>query len=161
MSRDYIGMQNPLPMPSRVFRLVAGKPVPPDLWAAAAVLLAPALAVSGTHEPDDVAAAVAVGDMQLWLADGLAIVTEIAVYPQLKALNFCFVGGEALRRQQKASDADTPLSPAGETLLSAVSSFARRHGCRRLNGGGRAGWGRALEFDGWKKTTEYYKDFEK
>lgn len=121
------------------------------LWAAAEPLLAPALAVAGTHNTADVAAAIRAGSMQLWLVDGLATVTEIVVFPRMRVLNLCFVGGRVF------DDAGNFRSSAA-ALLKAIENYARDLGCRRLYGGGRAGWGPALRRHGWVSLPEIYKD---
>lgn len=125
--------------------------LPAALWAAAEPLLAPAAAVSMTHDTADIADAINEGLMQLWLSPGLAVVTEIALFPKMRVLNICFVGGTVF-------DAVGGFASDAAGMLAAIESYARGLGCRRLYGGGRAGWGPALRRHGWLAMPEIYKD---
>lgn len=83
----------------------------------------------GTHALDDVRAAVARGDMQLWPGECCAMVTELVTYPRLKAVRI-FAGGGDMLEMLRMSDA--------------VIRWAAEEGCQRVEGFGRSGWMRAL-----------------
>jgi hypothetical protein len=129
----------------------AGTAVPDELWQRVTRLLTPALAFAGTHHCEDVRAAVEAGRSQLWLtSDGLAaVVTEIAVYPRVKALNILWVGGSAL--------AGSRLSLAAAELMTQLDSFGRALGCTRIEACGRLGWARVMGRAGWLSRGYYSK----
>lgn len=121
------------------------------IWPEVEELLAPAITRSGGRlSPATVFDALWAGDMQLWLAydrEGNpigAVVTEIAIYRTgLKTVRGLLLGGR---------DMQTWL-PA---VAHEIEAWARGHGCRYVEGGGRKGFERAT---GWKAVgTEYEKD---
>lgn len=94
-------------------------------WLAAALEHA-----GGTHTLDDVRQACLEGRAQFWPGRNAAIVTEINVYPQMKAVWFFLTGG------------------ALEELLAmkpVIEAWAKGLGCTRAECGGRSGWERVLK----------------
>lgn len=83
----------------------------------------------GTHDIDDVWAAIECEAAQLWPYTNSAIVTTVETYPQCKVLRFWLAGG----------DLDELL--AGEVEISA---WAEQQGCALNSFGGRRGWVRTL-----------------
>lgn len=94
-------------------------------WLAAALEHA-----GGTHTMDDVKAAVLAGDMQFWPGRGAAIVTQINVYPRLKAVWFFLTGGDMAEL--------LAMKPV-------IEAWASGLGCTRAECGGRFGWERVLK----------------
>ena len=84
-----------------------------------------------THSLDDVKAAVAKGEAQLWCGEQSALVTELMVYPRKKVCRIWMAGGLLWELQ-------------GE-MLPAVEEWAKSKGCTSVEIIGRRGWGRVLE----------------
>jgi len=96
-----------------------------EAWAFALPLLLPAIERAGTHWPADVLDTLIEGRTQLWIGERSALVTEIVVYPRLKACNIWLAGGD--------------LEEVVEMQRS-VAEGARARGCTRLELKGRPGW---------------------
>jgi hypothetical protein len=89
----------------------------------------------GTHTPADIAALIEEGKMQAWVNGDSLVVTEIANYPQVSAVNIVIAVGslsEVMAMQ--------PL----------IEEFGRLHGCAVMRMQGRRGWERVLPHHGWK-----------
>ena len=83
----------------------------------------------GAFAIEDVEASIEAGDMGLLINAGCTLVFEIATFPQMKALNILFAGGDL--DQIKAFD---PI----------LVDLAKGHGCTRIYLSGRLGWLRTL-----------------
>jgi hypothetical protein len=83
----------------------------------------------GTHDIDDVWAAIEHEAAQLWPYKNSAIVTTVESYPKGKALRWWLVGG----------DLDELLDAEIE-----ISKWAEEQGCDLIFAGGRRGWVRTL-----------------
>lgn len=94
-----------------------------------------ALAYQATHDIEDVERMVADGDAQLWEGEKSAAVTEIIVFPRLKALHLWLCGGD--------------LREITEVMLPQAEAFARMEGCTRLTTAGRIGWDRVMNKHGF------------
>ena len=88
----------------------------------------------GTHRIEDVLAAVARGETQLWIGRGCVGVTEFINFPAKRVLNVFLAGGDVRELRDE--------------LLPGVEAFARGGGasaimfCGRLTAPPRNGWGR-------------------
>ena len=106
-------------------------------WPHVVDMLAPSIAFShGAYEPDDIKAGCEAKDSQLWVVvvDGVptaAGVSAIINYPRLKALAVPFIGGGDLRVWWPA-------------FRNRLVQFAKSHGCKRIEGGGRKGWAKIM-----------------
>jgi hypothetical protein len=107
-------------------------------------MLAPAIDMSGGRwAVEDVAAAIAAGQSQLWLAftsDDIpiaALVTRIEDYPQRRMLSVLFTGGEELKFWH-------------QEMLDALEEFGAACGCEGLELTGRHGWKKFLAEYGWE-----------
>ena len=95
-----------------------------------------ALAYSGgTHNFEDVEAAIIEGKMQLWPASNSAAVTEIIQYARKRVLNVFLAGG------------DLQEIMGG---LGAATEWAKAQGCESITLYGRKGWERVLDSHGFK-----------
>jgi hypothetical protein len=89
-----------------------------------------ALEYSGeTHTIEDIAEGVEAGRYQFWPSLNAAAITEIIVYPRLKALNWFLAGGDL--------DELKVMRPY-------VELWAKEHGCSRSTIAGRRGWERSF-----------------
>jgi hypothetical protein len=103
----------------------------PETWAKARPLIKRALKYSGgTHTPEDVFDAITSGGAQLWCGAASVIVTQIVVYPRLKACRIWLAGGD--------------MAELTETMLPDVEAWAKAKGCKRMQVVGRKGWARVL-----------------
>ena len=107
-------------------------------------LLASALVYTGgTHTVEDVLAAAASGQMQMWVGEDSIVVTEILTYPRLKELNVFLAAGhlDEIRR----------LNPI-------ILEWGRMHGCQRATAVGRRGWERTFvtKEAGWTAPMTVY-----
>lgn len=90
----------------------------------------------GSHTEADIKAAVARGDVQEWLGDRSAIITELKQTPQQRILLFWLAAGEM----------DELRAMAGP-----ICEWGRSIGCHKAQLIGRRGWERsAIVQDGWK-----------
>ena len=99
-------------------------------WIEAALVYA-----RGTHLIEDVEAGIANGTYQFWPGERSAIVSEIIVYPRLKALNFWLIGGDLSELKE--------MEPI-------VVAWAKTQGCTRFMGVGRWGMQRAFRSQGYE-----------
>ena len=95
----------------------------------------------GTHTFDDIVKGVQEGRMQLWPAPRGCIVTEIVVYPRVKAINIFLAGGEL----DQILDMDED-----------VKAWARDQGCTQAHMSGRLGWKKPLAPLGWEIATRKF-----
>lgn len=96
-----------------------------------------ALALAGTHAPQDIAEGVACGRYQEWANDeGTVVITEILDTPLRRTIHFFLAEGEMLALQ-----AMTP----------AILDWARMQKCTHASLVGRRGWSRVawLRRSGW------------
>jgi hypothetical protein len=86
----------------------------------------------GTHNIDDIERAITTKTMQFWPGAQSAVITEIQVYPRLKALHYFLAGGnlEELARMR-------PI----------IEHWAESIGCQRVTLAGRRGWIRSFLAD--------------
>lgn len=96
-------------------------------WAKARDYILPALQLHVTHTEDDVIVRLISGEYKLWRNDGAALITAFAQYPQFKAVEIKWGGGDL--------SAILEIKPQ-------VEKFARNNGCREVVAGGREGWGK-------------------
>lgn len=92
----------------------------------------------GTHDLDDVRREIEQDRLQFWPGVNSAVVTEIQLYPKLKACNFFLAGGnmEELRG-----------------MCQRIEQWSKSIGCTRMLISGRMGWVRTfLTKDGYKLT---------
>ncbi len=94
----------------------------------------------GTHTIDDIEAGIAAGRFQFWAGRQCAAVTEIIIYPRLKALNYFLIGGD--------------LKELVADIEPAVSAWGKENGCSRSIGIGRKGFERAFRNSGY--TPAWY-----
>jgi hypothetical protein len=107
------------------------------LWPQIEPLLIPALAVSSTHEPEDVRRAVMTGSAQLWvqMVDDVVeavVTTEFVNYPL----------GVFVRVFTAGARPDHKMDTAG--FLPILTEFAQRNGCVGFEAIGRHGWLRKI-----------------
>ena len=95
-----------------------------------------------THTVDDVRAAVALGDMQVWPGKRSVMITEVVQYPQVKAVRVFAGYGDMKELRQMEGPA---------------ASWATSIGCTRLEGFGRVGWLRALQDRGYQARVFCWK----
>ena len=88
-----------------------------------------------THTPDDVLDALNRGAMQLWHKNDSIVVTEVAVYPRLKACRVFLAAGD--------------FDDVWDLMDNQVEPWARNHGCKRIEGHGRLGWKKSAEQRGY------------
>ena len=89
----------------------------------------------GTHTVEDVAGALAAGEMQVFFNDAAICVTEIKQAPRKKFLSIFLVAGELAALKQ--------LQPQ-------VLQFGRNQNCDFVLGSGRIGW-QKVATEGWAK----------
>jgi hypothetical protein len=75
------------------------------------------------------------GKLVPWREPGCCLLTEIAVYPRLKALNIVLAAGHR--------------DGLGRALEAAEVWARAEHGCTRVEGVGRFGWTRLASRNGW------------
>jgi hypothetical protein len=89
----------------------------------------------GFNTWDEVCDGIRSGKMQLWPAEHGCIVTEIVVYPNVKALHVFLAGGKLDEILQMTEN---------------VKEWARKQGCSFASFDGRFGWEKYLSKLGWK-----------
>lgn len=92
-----------------------------------------AVARNPAYTLEDIRRSVASGTRQLWLREpgyGLAVVTEIVMYPAGRRLTIFAAAGE--------------LEDGWQALLGNLEGWAREHGCKGVDIYGRKGWERLL-----------------
>lgn len=94
----------------------------------------------GTHTFDDIVAGVNEGRFQFWPGPDSVIVTEMAEYPQHRALHFFLAGGNL---------------PELEAMTPAILDWGKEQGCTMATLAGRRGWDRTfLTRTGWSIRQE-------
>jgi len=83
------------------------------------------------------------GMFHLWPGKRSAFVTEFVIFPQNRALNLLFCGGDYEELEE---------------MLPSIEAFAKRAGCKRLYGGGRPGWLRKLKHLGFEQEHMIRKE---
>jgi hypothetical protein len=112
-------------------------------WDGCRHIMLPAIErTNGTHTEDDVLIGLMKGQLKLWRSQNSAVVTEFIEYPRMKVLGFFLIGG----------DLDELLNELEPTIC----AFAAANGCKRVQGGGRKGWERVLNYE--YGGTHMYKD---
>lgn len=91
-----------------------------------------------THDLSDIKETVLRGKMQFWPGKGSAVVTEVAIYPRVKAVRIFLAGGD--------------LSELKE-IEKSICEWARDIGAGRVEIAGRPGWERAL--DGYARASTW------
>ena len=118
-------------------------------WSRCIPIIESALQYSGgTHNINDIEQAITAKTMQFWPGAQSAVITEIQVYPRLKALHYFLAGGnlEELARMR-------PI----------IEHWAESIGCQRVTLAGRRGWIRSfLADEGYQeKWTVMSKELKK
>lgn len=101
-----------------------------EVWPEAVEHLKPALErARGTHTIDEIFAGVMRGELQLWVGNHSAGITEVVTYPRCKAVRIFLAGGdlEEMKHMERV-----------------LSEGARELGFDRIEIGGRRGFLRAL-----------------
>ena len=113
----------------------------PDLWPVIEGRIAASLRYAGeTYRLDDVRAALAAGEWQLW-GDGVSVIcTRVAEYPGSRTLFVMLASGEL----------------AGiKAMWPTLATFGRANGCDHMTGYARPGWRRSGGLpDGWKHVKD-------
>lgn len=91
----------------------------------------------GTHDFDDILAAVKTGMMQFWPAEDACAVTEILVFPKKKVLHIFLAGGNM----------DTIVD-----MNESAEYFAKLNGCTGMSIAGRRGWTKVLKDKGYSES---------
>lgn len=100
-----------------------------------------------THSLADIRRAVDENKIQLMTAPHAAIMLEIIVYPNLKALRVIGAGGESNEALEEV-----------KRFAHALPEIAKALGCSRFEWGGRPGWVRVLKELGMTSQTIMFKD---
>lgn len=74
------------------------------------------------------------GIFHIWPGEKSVMITEFVIFPQVRALNLLFCGGDFSEL---------------EKMLPYIEEFAKKAGCKRLYGGGRKGWHRKIKHLGF------------
>src|SRR3546814_400120 len=96
-----------------------------------------ALAVFGSHSPEDVQKAIGEGRMQHWEEGETVIVTEVKQYPLLKVCEVFMVAGD--------------LETAWKIEAERIVPWAKSLGCTRMVGKGRKGWAKSAKSHGYDR----------
>lgn len=98
-----------------------------------------ALALAGTHEPQDIAEGVACGRFQEWSGGETVVVTEILDTPLRRTLHFFLAEGSM---------------PELQAMTPAILDWGRMHGCTHASLVGRQGWSRVawMKESGWRES---------
>ena len=122
----------------RLFPVPLRPPWPAGMWG---YLERIAQRSSGRYLACDLAALVSGNRVAAWLVlvdavDRGLILTEILIYPQLKAVRVFGLAGDGMEDWLDAAEAE-------------ITAFGESRGCSRLEAGGRSGWERVLPH--WRK----------
>ena len=103
----------------------------------------------GRFTKNDIRSGLKKKPQQLWVAhEGEEVfgfvVTQMADYPQLKALVMHFTGGEKLEEWK-------------EPMLEKLQQFSKMHGCDIIESFGRMGWGKVFKQDGFVSRFNFYE----
>tara|TARA_R100000278_G_scaffold29270_2_gene26700 strand:- start:174 stop:581 length:408 start_codon:yes stop_codon:yes gene_type:complete len=107
-------------------------------WARCKPFIEKAVKYQDSYTINDIEDKIRSGIFHLWPGKRSAYITEFVLYPQVKALNLLFCGGDYKELEQ---------------MLPSIESFAKAAGIKRLYGGGRKGWIRKIKHLGFE--TEY------
>ena len=107
-------------------------------WARCKPFIEKAVKYQDSYTINDIEDKIRSGIFHLWPGKRSAYITEFVLYPQVKALNLLFCGGDYKELEQ---------------MVPAIESFAKAAGIKRLYGGGRKGWIRKIKHLGFE--TEY------
>jgi len=107
-------------------------------WARCKPFIEKAVKYQDSYTIEDIEDKIRSGIFHLWPGKRSAYITEFVLYPQVKALNLLFCGGDYKELEQ---------------MLPSIEAFAKAAGIKRLYGGGRKGWIRKIKHLGFK--TEY------
>jgi hypothetical protein len=99
-----------------------------------------ALALAGTHRPEDIAEGVACGRFQEWGEGESVIITEVLDTPLRRTLNFFLAEGSM---------------PELQAVVPLILDWARMHGCTHASLVGRHGWSRVawMKASGWREAA--------
>lgn len=92
----------------------------------------------GEYHLEDIKEGVLLGDLQLWLGEGYAAITEVLNYPQRRIVLVHLAGGEL-----------APLVEADGELV----KFAKAMGATGIEIIGRKGWVKALRDHGYRESA--------
>ena len=84
----------------------------------------------------DIKEKIRLGMFHIWGGKDSVMITEFVEYPQLKALNLLFCGGNYKEL---------------EAMMPSFEKFAKNFGCKRIYGGGRKGWLRKIKHLGFQQ----------
>lgn len=99
------------------------------------VQIVKALAVSGTHNPDDVVRAISEGKMQAWGDGDTLVITTVKDSPRKRVCDVFLVAGN--------------MEKAWEIHDNQVVPWAKEIGCSRITGHGRRGWFKTAKAHGY------------
>ena len=112
-------------------------------WDRCKPLLVKAMKYQDTYTIDDIEDKIRNGIALLWPGKKSAMVTELALFPQMKAMNLLFCGGDYEELEE---------------MLPSIEAFAKAAGIKRLYGGGRKGWIRKIKHLGFETEHLIRKD---
>lgn len=99
-----------------------------ERWLSAREMLLPAIErLGGTHTETDVVAMLMAGQLQFWLSETAAHITEFRQYPRLKEISTFVSGGDMESILQMKPD---------------IERYGHNNGCTRARIEGRRGWER-------------------
>ena len=107
-------------------------------WERCKPYIAKAVKYQDSYTIDDIEDKIRHGIFHLWPGKKSAYITEFVIYPQVKAMNLLFCGGNYEELEE---------------MLPSIEAFAKAAGIKRLYGGGRKGWIRKIKHLGFE--TEY------
>tara|TARA_R100001163_G_scaffold65817_2_gene65229 strand:- start:4324 stop:4734 length:411 start_codon:yes stop_codon:yes gene_type:complete len=112
-------------------------------WKRCKPLLVKAMKYQDTYTIDDIEDKIRNGIAFLWPGKESAMVTELILFPQIKAMNILVFGGNFEEFKE---------------MLEHIEKFAKEAGVQRLYGGGRKGWIRKTKPLGFKQEVLLSKD---
>jgi hypothetical protein len=92
---------------------------------------------------EDIKDKIKVGMFHLWPGKRSALITELVIFPQGRALNLLFCGGDYSELEE---------------MLPSLEMFAKELKCKRLYGGGRKGWLRKIKHLGFEEEYMVRKE---
>jgi len=112
-------------------------------WERCKPYIAKAVKHQDSYTIDDIEDKIRGGIFHLWPGKKSAYITEFVMFPQLKAINLLFCGGDYKELEE---------------MLPHIEEFAKKAGIQRLYGGGRKGWIRKIKHLGFKHDYIVKKD---
>ena len=112
-------------------------------WERCKPYIAKAVKHQDSYTIDDIEDKIRGGIFHLWPGKKSAYITEFVMFPQLKAMNVLFCGGDYKELEE---------------MLPHIEEFAKKAGIQRLYGGGRKGWIRKIKHLGFKHDYIVKKD---